>query len=263
MDRDVIYFGLGFSVLAIFMFKPGLLIGHGETSKGRLVNRAAQLLACGSMEERMSKALVRMLIAVTLSLVGDGQITRAQSNALRFEIGGQVSAIRAENVPGSTFFLGRPDDRLDLGGGGRFTVNLNRYVALESEANFFREKFTFDLPARLTSSGTKVEGLFGAKAGIRRDKFGLFGKLRPGFMHFNRDSDCPGCSIQGNFEFALDAGGVVEFYPSRRFVVRVDAGDTMIFLDEKRHDVEGFPTVLQSAATLHRFQFSIGAGVRF
>ena len=209
------------------------------------------------------KALVRMFIAMMLSLATDGQIARAQSDAPRFEIGGQFSAIRADNFPGSTSFLGRPDNRLDLGGGGRFTVNLNRYLALESEVNFFREKVTFDLPTRLTSSGTKIEGLFGAKAGIRRNKFGLFGKLRPGFMHFNRDSDCPGCSIQGNFEFALDAGGVVEFYPSRKFVVRFDAGDTMIFLEEKRHTVEGFPTVFQSATRLHRLQFSIGAGLRF
>ncbi len=209
------------------------------------------------------KALVRMFIAMMLSLVTDGQIARAQSNAPRFEIGGQFSAIRADNFPGSTFFLGRPGDRLDLGGGARFTVNLNRYVALESEVNFFREKVTFDLPTRLTSNETKIEGLFGAKAGIRRNKFGLFGKLRPGFMHFNRDSDCPGCSVQGNFEFALDAGGVVEFYPSRKFVVRFDAGDTMIFLEEKRHPVEGFPTVFQSAIRLHRLQFSIGVGVRF
>jgi hypothetical protein len=109
------------------------------------------------------KALVGMFIAMMLPLVTDGQIARAQSNAPRFEIGGQFAAIRADNSPGSTFFQGRPGDRLDLGGGGRFTVNLNRHIALESEVNFFREKVTFDLPTRLTSSGTKTEGLFGAK----------------------------------------------------------------------------------------------------
>lgn len=82
-------------------------------------------------------------------------------------------------------------------------------------------------------------------------------------MHFNKDSDCPGCDIHGNFEFALDAGGVLEYYPSRRFVLRFDAGDTMIFLEEKRGIEEGFPRIFQDATTLHKFQFSIGVGIRF
>jgi hypothetical protein len=204
------------------------------------------------------------MVAILLFLVTDSQVARAQSNAPRFEIGGQFSVIRADNSPGSTFPLDIPGgSRLDLGGGGRFTVNLNRYFSLESEVNYFREKVTLDLLSRFTFRGSKIEGLFGAKAGIRRDRFGLFGKLRPGFVHFNRDTDCPGCSIQGNFEFALDAGGVVEFYPSRKFVVRFDAGDTMIFLEDKRHTVEGFPMLFQSATTVHKLQLSIGAGLRF
>lgn len=61
----------------------------------------------------------------------------------------------------------------------------------------------------------------GAKAGIRGNRLGLFVKLRPGFMHFNKDVDCPGCDRRDNFEFALDVGGVVEYYPSSRFVVRM------------------------------------------
>lgn len=201
---------------------------------------------------------VAAFCCLVLSPVSNSQITQAQSNTPRFEIGGQFSAIRADNAPGSTFGIGTGDVRSDLGGGGRFSINLNRHIALESEVNFFREKVTFNSPTRLTFEATKIEGLFGAKGGIRRNRVGLFGKLRPGFMHFKRDSNCPGCDIKGNFELALDAGGVLEFYPSRRFVVRFDAGDTMIFLEEKRH-----VQVFQSATTLHRFQYSVGAAFRF
>ncbi|HKA23057.1 MAG TPA: hypothetical protein VKN18_32610 [Blastocatellia bacterium] len=212
----------------------------------------------------MYSSLLRLGAVMVMFLSTGLPEIRAQSSATRFEIGGQFSGIRADNSPGSTFFKGRPGDRLDVGGGGRFTFNLKRYVDLESELNFFREEEKFAAGAtQVTFEGTKIEGVFGAKGGIRRDKFGVFGKLRPGFMHFNKDSDCPGCDIHGNYEFALDAGGVFEFYPSKRFLVRFDVGDTMIFLEEKRHIVEGFQQVFQNAQTVHKFQFSVGAGFRF
>ena len=209
----------------------------------------------------MRRVLIMNVVTAIVFFFTYSQITCAQSKTPTFEIGGQFSAIRADNAPGTTFpvGLGRNGERTDLGGGGRFTVNFNRFLAVESEINFFKEKVTFPFSA----TALKIEGVFGAKAGIRKDKFGLFGKLRPGFMHFNKDTDCPGCSVHGNFDFALDAGGVIEYYPSRRFVVRFDAGDTVIFLEEKRGVEEGFPILVQSARTIHRFQFSIGAGVRF
>jgi len=212
----------------------------------------------------MNRCFLRLGAVLVISLSTGLLEIRAQSSSTRFEIGGQFSGIRADNSPGSTFFRGRPGNRLDVGGGGRFTFNLNRYVDLESELNFFKEKETFASGAtEVTFEGTKTQGVFGAKAGIRRSRFGVFGKLRPGFMHFNKDSDCPGCEIHGNYEFALDAGGVVEFYPSKRFLVRFDVGDTMIFLEEKRHVSEGILQVFQNAETVHKFQFSIGAGFRF
>jgi hypothetical protein len=116
------------------------------------------------------------MLAIVL-VTGRKEIT-AQSNATRFEVGGQFTGIRADNSPGSTFFTGRPGDRLDVGGGGRFSFNLHRYVDLESELNFFREKETFTSGAtQVKLEGTKIEGLFGAKAGIRRDRFGVFAKV--------------------------------------------------------------------------------------
>jgi hypothetical protein len=212
----------------------------------------------------MQRSIIVKVVVLLVSIVAYGQIASAQSNTPRFEAGGQFSAIRADNSPGSTFTLGfrSGNERTDIGGGGRFTVNLSRYLAFESEVNLFKEKLVLSSPA-LTLSRTKVEGVFGAKAGIRKDQFGFFAKLRPGFMRFSRDTNCPGCDVHANYEFALDAGGVVEYYPSRRFVVRLDAGDTMIFLEEKRAPVEGFAQLFQSATVVHKFQLSIGAAVRF
>src|SRR5205085_1184479 len=62
--------------------------------------------------------------------------------------------------------------------------------------------------------------------------------------------------------FALDAGGVLELYPSSRAIVRFDAGDTVIRL---RHTAAGGLLTLPPIAgdTTHNFQFSVGFGYRF
>src|SRR5262249_2079513 len=120
----------------------------------------------------MKRRLFSTAAVVAIFLSTGLQETKAQSDVTKLEVGGQFSGIRADNSPGSTFFRGRPGDRLDLGGGGRFSFNLNRYIALESELNFFKEKEQFTSGAtQVTLNGTKIEGLFGAKAGIRGDKF--------------------------------------------------------------------------------------------
>src|SRR5260370_40452999 len=70
--------------------------------------------------------------------------------------------------------------------------------------------------------GRKTEGLFGVKLGARTKRVGVFGKVRPGFVHFSNFGR-PGivctdrCPPQPppNFsetDFALDVGGVVELY---------------------------------------------------
>jgi len=62
----------------------------------------------------------------------------------RYEVGGQVFAFNGHDLG------------LGWGGGGRFTYNINEYVALDNEINFF-------LPYEGQPYAT--EGLFGIKAG--------------------------------------------------------------------------------------------------
>ena len=57
-------------------------------------------------------------------------------------------------------------------------------------------------------------------------------------------------------EFALDLGGIVEFYPTRRTVARVDFGDVMI-----RHRSAAVPPC--SDCTSHNFTSRFGIGLRF
>ncbi|MBO0798295.1 MAG: hypothetical protein J2P31_05685 [Blastocatellia bacterium] len=96
---------------------------------------------------------------------------------------------------------------VSIGGGARFAYNLTRYLALESEVNYFSRDF---------SGATRYQGQFGVKAGMRYERFGIFAKARPGFVKTYEK------------QFSMDLGGVLELYPAWRTVVRFDVGDTIV-----------------------------------
>lgn len=211
-------------------------------------------------------ALLSMGSSVTL-LVGDA---RAQSDTPKREIDVVFSVLGIKDANGLTDLF----PRTEVGVGGRFTHNLKRYLALEAELNFFPrdfQKFTTNF-----TGGRMIEGLFGVKAGIRKNRFGVFGKFRPGFESSGR-AEVPRF-VNGNgpdprnpfgFEriratqFALDVGGVFEYYPTPRTIVRFDAGDTIVRYPgvEFIHFPEG-TRVLQTVYS-HKPQFSAGFGFRF
>ncbi len=165
--------------------------------------------------------------------------------------------------------------RTEAGVGGRVTFNLTKQLALEAETTLFPNR-GFNGERRAT--GRAVQSLFGVKAGKRWDKFGVFAKARPGLISFSagrliRDdqSSSPISPVFRNTRathFAFDAGGVLEFYPTRRIVTRFDAGDTII-----RYGQQSTPTGLTFPFgpssfelpdnTRHNFQFSAGIGIRF
>jgi outer membrane protein with beta-barrel domain len=196
-----------------------------------------------------------LTIAAAMSFAAlHAQPARAQAETPRVEIGAHFSLIR----------LPRPQfDSTVLGVGGRITFNFNSHVAVEGEFNFFPK----DLPGRPSLSGQQTQGLFGLKAGIRSSRAGIFGKVRPGYMRFWQAHEgivciavfpAPfGCELarRGRTGFALDLGGVVEFYPSRHTVVRFDLGDTVI-------NFQG-PFFEGRSLTTHSLQFNAGVGFRF
>lgn len=232
-----------------------------------------------------------ILLAALLSLpVAGFQVARAQSDEKKFEVGGQFTLARLPILTGTTttFPCTTPpcpvlttfsrDHTNELGFGGRVGYNFNSYVTLEAEGNFFPRDRTFE-------GGRKLQGLLGAKVGKRFDKVGLFGKARPGFMRFSRGdyrSAGGGCVTvipppTGCFNsvaatrFAFDVGGVAELYPSKRTIVRFDAGDTIIRFGNRNvaafdplGGLAGSGVVIPAAAeTKHNFQASIGFGYRF
>jgi hypothetical protein len=149
-----------------------------------------------------------LLLLLCLSAVN----VQAQEDASRFEIGVHYSALRVTEK----------SDK-DSGLGARFTYNLNDYLAVEAEGTEFPE---------VAEGGTtnEVQALFGARAGKRFKRFGLFAKARPGLLRFHKlgSAEVPNVFNHPETRFAFDVGGVVEFYPSNHTAIRVDAGDTMI-----------------------------------
>jgi hypothetical protein len=115
------------------------------------------------------------------------------------------------------------------------------------------------------------QGQFGGKVGKRFDKWGLFGKARPGFVEFSRVIESPGVQIPGpnffvrKFYPSLDLGGVVEFYISPRWMTRFDVGDTLIRYPEITAPNFGqLPVfIIQHKATRNNLQISSGIGFRF
>jgi hypothetical protein len=205
--------------------------------------------------------------------------TSGNESTPRFEVGAQVTSLTF-NPPrqlfGSPVITGENRPQTETGFGGRFTFNLNDSIALESVFNYFP---TADGVAA-GATGRVSQGQFGVKAGKRFKRFGFFGKARPGFVSFNRSLNLVGTHpfsifgftfTVGDFEtgrrtfFANDFGGVIEFYPARRWSLRFDAGDTIIHYGERSVPTFGLSPAFITAPPekRHNFQFSSGFGFRF
>lgn len=222
----------------------------------------------------MKNKSISMMIVAALMLLFSAHASRAQTETPRYEVGAQFSLLSL-NEPNSSLY------RTEPGFGGRFTVNLTDYLAAEAETNFYPNQSILN---NTNTAGRAFSGLFGAKIGKRYNRFGIYGKVRPGFVSFSEGASTY-VSIPGNtspfpfqFErrrathFATDVGGVLEFYPSRRIVTRFDAGDTIIRYNRRTINEPGFfsinapssliPVTLPSE-TKHNFQFNAGIGYRF
>jgi hypothetical protein len=176
----------------------------------------------------------------------------AQTAPPKFEAGAQFTTIHLTDVKENTF-----------GFGIRFVYNPVRYLSLESEVNYTVTRPPF---ATSLTGGHVLEGFFGPKAGLRKSKFGVFGKIRPGFASFSdvvKSVDPSTFTVQTGrrTQFALDVGGVVEIYASRRVSLRYDMGDTIVFYGRQVIFPPPFPEFPGLAQ--HNFQFSSGILFRF
>ena len=210
-----------------------------------------------------------------------------QERTPRFEVGAHYTVLNVDSpspVPQAPIIV-FDDIHTEPGLGGRFTFNLTDNIALEAEGNFYTRDLTGGFLTTLPNpSGHMFQGQFGAKVGKRFDKWGVFGKARPGFVGFTEVSELVSTRVVnvqlgneiipvtlGEFRIAkklypsIDVGGVVEFYISPRWMARFDIGDTIIRYGEV--SAQGFSLrnsiVTRPRETHHNLQVTSGIGFRF
>ena len=158
-------------------------------------------------------------------------------------------------------------DSRESGGGVRLSYNINKYLAVEAEGNIF----DFRIGDHPTDDFLAVQGLLGVKAGLRKRHLGVFAKVRPGVANFpmlkvherfcSGLQPCEGSGRSGS-RFALDTGAVVELYPTKKIIVRLDIGDTMIrFRDDSFFRSSALVRINDGFS--HNFQWGVGVGFRF
>lgn len=196
-------------------------------------------------------------LALVLLIVSCSRSALAQSEPSRFQVGGQLAGAVSNEF-----------DSTDIGVGGRFSWHPTPLIGAEAEIDFYPSDFA-DEPA---FSGSRVEGLFGVTVGPRIARLRPFAKVRPGFVAFREAPEpfpCPlifpaplSCQLaSGETVFALDVGGGVEWFPTARTFVRVDAGDRILKYQGPVRDHDF--TIREDGFFSHDFRFAIGAGVRF
>lgn len=223
------------------------------------------------MKKILFPACVIVALTLLLSLAAQAQEPDAPS---KIEVGVQFSSITYVNPspsPGLGAVAGTGST--EAGFGGRFTFNFNKNIALEAEGNFFPHE-NFNDPFR---AGRLSQAQFGLKAGKRFGKFGIFAKARPGFASFSKALTQVGTTTVGfngqpltipiygqkrKTYFSMDLGGVLEFYPSRKVLTRIDVGDTIIHYGNEAFFPAGLSPVPDSRPT-HNLQVSAGIGFRF
>jgi hypothetical protein len=194
-------------------------------------------------------------IAITLPLFTPlSAHSQTRTDEHKVEVGGFFTAIGVET-----------SDESVNGIGGRFAYNFTKNFALDTEASFFPSDTLGN-----NQFGQKAQAFAGLKAGGRTRYVGGFAKARPGAMFLGDSTSGFSCSSitsgrvcrPSHNNLAFDAGAIVEFYPSRRSIIRVDAGDTIIH----QRNVAGlglFSPAPTTTETTHNFQVSIGFGYRF
>jgi hypothetical protein len=171
----------------------------------------------------MFKRISSLSIIFVLLAAGKVQ-AQIQSDLPRMELGGQYTTL---HLPALQEWPG--------GFGGRFGYYLLKYVAVEGEFNYFPVH-----SPRLVGSNSisqiqsemkwfgESQVLVGVKAGYRTDKFGLFGKVKPGFVYLTDRQNMQNLINQDKLRFAIEIGGVLEYYFSRHIAIRLDVGKTLI-----------------------------------
>ena len=208
--------------------------------------------------------------------VGKIDDTTRFSFGVAYRPGVLIESEKEANVPGkwefgplfSTMFIGRegPTDgvRTEPGFGGYASYRFYHVLYFDSDLLYFPRGSNSSGPH---DGGEILQGLFGLKGGIRRNHFGIFGKVRPGFNSYSKALTAISQTGQQTFDrstnFVLDLGGIVEFYPAEHGTLRLEAGDTHIYFNTRDVNFSGTIVPADGGKLQHSIEFIVGYGWRF
>jgi hypothetical protein len=160
----------------------------------------------------------------------------------RFEIGALLTGLNLNSIQGE----------YPAGIGGRFGYNFTDFLTVETEVNYF--------PQNPAGNFGETQALWGIKAGHRFGRLGLFGKARPGLVHFGGDFYRT-YNYANPTKFAFDLGFVLEGYFGSHGIFRFDVSDVVIPFG----NTPVYSGTLQPRypGISHNPQFSVGIGIRF
>ena len=146
------------------------------------------------------------------------------------------------------------------GFGVPYSARFFQHVYFDSEVNFF--------PTGAHRGGPSIEGLFGAKFGQQAKRWGVFAKVRPGFIYYQKAwSGGENPKLTDLSRFAMDVGGTFEVYPTPRSAVRFDIGTTLVryLLDSPNPKISPIGSIISTDyyATQGNMQFGAGYRIRF
>jgi hypothetical protein len=159
----------------------------------------------------------------------------------------------------STIFISKSFNQFQPGIGGRFTFNVSKVFAVDSEitSTVVNQNAASDY-----DGGFALHLRSGLKATARRKNFGVFAKIRPGLISYSGaikslQPTPPFVVTQRIGEFTLDVGGGIEFYAGRRLTFRYDFGDTIVY----QPALHG--TFVVPGHNVNNFEFETAVAFRF
>ena len=186
---------------------------------------------------------------------------------------------REINIPGtwefgplfSTMMIARQgsdtNPRTEPGFGGYVSYRFYGALYADGDLLYFPHTTAFSGPQ---DGGTILQGTFGLKGGIRRNHFGFFGKVRPGFHSYSQALATATDTSSGttytytrSTNFALDLGGILEFYPRESGTMRIEVGDTHLYFGDRTFTLNGTSITSPGGKMQHTIQFIFGYGWRF
>jgi len=158
--------------------------------------------------------------------------------------------------------------RTEPGFGGYASYRFYGVLYLDGDLLYFPRQPNMSGPQ---DGGTILQGLVGLKGGIRRNHFGFFGKVRPGFNSYSQAltgvttsaGSTPVYSYGRSTNFVLDLGGIIELYPSEGSTLRIEIGDTHLFFGTRDVNVDGAIQPVGGGKMQHSIQLVLGYGWRF